>query len=98
MNNMEVYKILHKPTGLFFTPSRGHGNLSTQGKIYSRKPSLEWAGGSVRLVITTWSSKKLTKKQQILVDYFEIEPNDKGYYYIDAYFKISKEDWEIIEM
>ena len=95
---MKVYKIKHKPTGLYFTPSRGHGNLSTKGKVYSMKPRLKWVTGSVRIVIKPWSGKKLTKKQQILVDYFEVEPNHRGDYWIDAYFKTSEDDWEIIEL
>lgn len=94
---MKVYKILHKPTGLFFTPSRGHGNLSTTGKVYQRPPQLKWAGESVRIVVKTWSGKKPTKKQQILIDYFEIEPH-KDSYWLDKYFRVSKDDWEIIEL
>ena len=70
---MKVYKILHKPTGLYFTPSKGHGNLSQTGKIYARKPRIEWAQGSVRLVIKPWSGAKLTKKHQILVDHLDLQ-------------------------
>ena len=95
---MIVYKIKHKPTGLFFTPSKGNGNLSTTGKIYSRKPRIEWTGGSVRLVIKPWSGSKLTKKHKILVEYFGIEPNHKGDYWLDTYCKVSIDDWEIIEI
>ena len=43
---MKFYKILHKPTGLYYKPSR-HGspaNLSKKGKVYERKPSLGWLG------------------------------------------------------
>ena len=46
---MEVYKIRHVETGLFYGPlreKRGNGrrgktNISTNGKIYSKRPSLE---------------------------------------------------------
>ena len=34
-SNMEIYRIKHKPTGLYFKPTKGNGcNLSTKGKIY----------------------------------------------------------------
>lgn len=40
---MKVYKIKHKPTGLFYKPSkfRSEVNLSKIGKSYSRRPSLK---------------------------------------------------------
>ena len=95
---MKVYKIKHKPTGLFFTPSKGHGNLSKNGKIYPKKPRLEWAGDSVRIVLKTWSNKKPQWHQQIIIDYFEIEPEKSGEYWVDKYFKVNKDDWEIIEL
>ena len=32
---MEIYRIKHKPTGLYVTPNkRGEGNLSKKGEIY----------------------------------------------------------------
>lgn len=35
-----VYKIRHKPTGLFFRPSKtGCTHLTTRGKIYDKKPT-----------------------------------------------------------
>jgi hypothetical protein len=39
---MKTYKIRHMPTGLFFTPSRGNGNLSAKGNAYVRKPDIGW--------------------------------------------------------
>jgi len=95
---MKVYKILHKPTGLFFTPSRGSGNFSTGGKVYSKMPRLEWAyGSSARVVVKTWGGQKPSKKNQILIDYFKIEPH-KDSYWLDTYFPTKEEDWEIIEL
>ena len=38
----KFYKIMHKPTGLFF--KAGVCNLSEQGKAYSHKPSLHYVG------------------------------------------------------
>lgn len=37
-SKVRAWKILHKPTGLYYTP--GYVNLSKRGKTYSRKPSL----------------------------------------------------------
>lgn len=31
---MEIYRIKHKPTGLYVTPNKGHGNLTKKGEIY----------------------------------------------------------------
>jgi hypothetical protein len=43
ITNRGLYRLKHKPTGLFYTPSRGSGNLSKKGKIYAgRKPKIEW--------------------------------------------------------
>lgn len=48
---MMAYRIKHLPTGLYFTPSRkiktdwggsAKSNLSTRGKVYMRKPSLNY--------------------------------------------------------
>lgn len=38
-----VYKVRHKPTGLFFTPSKypNNNNLSKRGKIYDRRPTFK---------------------------------------------------------
>ena len=95
---MKVYKILHKPTGLFFTPSKGYGNLSVKGKIYDRVPLLTWAGRSIRIVIKKWSKEKINKKEQTIIDYFDIQKNIRGDYWIDKYFPANLEDWEIIEL
>lgn len=99
---MKVYKILHKPTGLYFTPSGGSGNLSTNGKIYSRKPSLTVCiGGSVRIVI--YSNKdKLSKKNKTILDNFNIPKKDIHIWgdmlHIDTHVNTPYEDWEIIEV
>jgi hypothetical protein len=95
---MKVYKILHKPTGLFFTPSKGYGNLSVKGKIYDRVPNMSWVGGGVRIVIRKWSTEKLNKKEQTIIDYFNIQKNNRGDYWVDSYFPVELEDWEIIEL
>ncbi|MDD5649007.1 MAG: hypothetical protein PHF86_01075 [Candidatus Nanoarchaeia archaeon] len=97
---MKVYKIKHKPTGLFFVPSRGgNGNLSTGGKIYSKFPSLNWIGDSIRIVIRKWEGEKLSKKEKLIVEHFKIDQSDKkDPYWIDRHFGVPIEDWEIIEL
>jgi hypothetical protein len=95
---MKVYKILHKPTGLFFTPSRGHGNLSRTGKIYPKPPRLEWAGDTIRVIIRLWGDKKPNIHQRKIIDYFGIESKTDGGYWIDGYFGGEKSNWEIIEI
>jgi len=95
---MKVYKILHKPTGLFFTPSKGYGNLSVKGKIYDRVPNEQWYTGSIRIKIHKWASEKLNKKEQTLIDFFKIEKDSRGGYWFDGHFDTKPEDWEIIEL
>lgn len=95
---MKVYKILHKPTGLFFTPSRGNGNLSSGGKLYPKKPRLEWAGDGIRIKLYTWGNKKPNKNQKKIIDYFELQPEKDGSYWVDQYFDEPVENWEIIEI
>ena len=72
---MKVYKILHKPTGLYFTPSNGYGNLSTTGKMYARTPSLNYIGGSIRIIVKEYGTEeiKLSKRLQTNVDFFGIK-------------------------
>lgn len=38
---IKVYKVLHKPTGLFYKPVKGYdSNLGLSGKVYSKRPSI----------------------------------------------------------
>jgi hypothetical protein len=56
---MNTYRIKHLPTGLYYRPSRelyvkGNNpigkyvkyNLSKVGKVYNKKPTLDWLGGA----------------------------------------------------
>jgi hypothetical protein len=96
---MIVYKIKHKPTGLYFTPSKGYGNLSLNGKIYAKKPNLKWVGNSVRVVIKQLSIRKPNKREQLLIDCFKITKDPvQSYYWIDKYYSVPYEDWEIEEI
>ena len=101
---MIVYKILHKPTGLFYTPSKGYGNLSVSGKIYPKKLSLKHIS-TTRIVINCLdfrdkTRQKLSKKSRILIDYFNIKIYNgfqRIWYYYDENHHVPKSDWEIIE-
>jgi hypothetical protein len=95
---MKVYKIKHKPTGLFFTPSKGYGNLSVKGKVYESRPSMKWIGNSIRIVIRKWKDEKINRKEQIIIDYFKLERNKLEHFWIDSYFPVEQEDWEIVEL
>ncbi len=95
---MKVYKILHKGTGLYFTPSRGNGNLSAKGKIYEMTPRLEWTK-TIRVMLKTWSGADLSKRQKSLIDYFKLtSEGGKNSYWIDENFDTKPSDWEIIEL
>lgn len=86
---MKVYKIKHLPTGLFYTPNKGSGNLSIKGKIYQQKPLLSWCK-TIR--IQKWSANSRLFKT--LEAYFKLP--DTGY--IDKYVQTDLSDWEIIEL
>ena len=89
---MKLYKLKHLPTGLFFTPSKGSGNLSTKGKIYiDRIPTLEWCK---QIRIQLYPETK-SNKNKILIETFNL---DTTKWKIDECFKTEPEDWEIIEL
>lgn len=88
------YRIKHKPTGLYFKPSKGGSNLSAKGKIYTSLPSLKWAGDTVRIRIRGDEVEKLSKVKQILINYFNLKMGQK-YVWLDRYEKVPLEDWEI---
>ena len=106
---MKVFKILHKPTGLYYTPSNGSGNLSVNGKIYARKPSLNVCiGNGIRIIVREYAvignELKLSSKLQKIVDYFKIKTEVWGCekhvygYCIDKHIDTPYEDWEIVEL
>lgn len=90
---MKVYKLKHIPTGLFFTPSKGNGNLSKTGKLYSKPPSLKWVE-QIRIKIFSWD-KEPKGHHKLIVDYFNLNWNNGR---IDKTVKTNKENWKIIEL
>lgn len=89
---MVVYKILHKPTNLFFTPSKESGNFSKTGKIYEKKPSLGWLDETMRVKL--YIRNKPNEVQKKLIEYFNLDLGQK--YFIDKYVRVPLSDWEII--
>lgn len=91
---MKLYKLRHNPTGLFYTPSKGSGNLSKNGKIYiGRKPDIKY--GLVCTVKICSAKKKPTGVHKIICDYFNLKWNNG---YVNEYVKTNQSDWEIIEL
>jgi len=89
---MKLYKLKHLPTGLFYTPSKGSGNLSAKGKVYvGIIPQLKWCE-NVRIKFYTDSK---SKKNQLLIDHFKL---DTSRYIVDTCLKTLPSDWEIIEI
>ena len=89
---MKLYKLKHLPTGLFFTPSKGSGNLSVKGKVYAGiVPQLSWCN---RIRIKFYTEQK-SKKNQLLIEHFKL---DTSRYIVDACFNTLPSDWEIMEI
>ena len=91
---MKVYRIRHKGTGLYYTPSRGSGNLSKTGKAYvDRKPDIKWTS-TIRIKLYP-RKKKPTGHHKKIVEYFSL---DYSQWSIDKYFQTQPNDWEIVEV
>ncbi len=89
---MKLYKLKHLPTGLFYTPSKGSGNLSSTGKIYvNRIPNLKWC----EVIRIKFYTDIKSKKNQLLIEHFKL---DTSRYIVDNHFKTNPEDWGIIEL
>jgi hypothetical protein len=90
---MKVYRIKHIPTDLYFTTSKGNGNLSNKGKLYvDRKPSLKWVE-TIRVIVCGYKKDYKGVKEKIC-KHFELDPDS----YVDKYFKTKPEDWIIEEV
>lgn len=90
---MKVYRLQHTPTGLYYTPSKGNGNLSKTGKIYSKPPSLTWIR-IIRIKIFSWK-REPHGHHKTIVDYFNLDWNNGR---VDTHVKTKPEDWKIIEL
>jgi len=106
---MKCYKIRHKPTGLFFTSSRGHGNFSVTGRVYTSRPQKHWALNPV--VFVKFSGRSPSKREEPLIKHFELQPvrerndrfrfkgkNKRGKdYNIQQIYEAPLKEWEIVE-
>lgn len=85
---MNVYKIRHTPSGLYFKPSRHtyleKTNLSEKGKIYTSKPTLKFLGK--RININTLQANSI---------YYESV--NKRRERRQHYLNIVEEEWEIVK-
>jgi hypothetical protein len=100
---MTVYRIKHKPTGLFFQPTnRTTANLGCNGKVYTRKPSLK--NLDTNLAIRYFSrSGFLSEEIKLLLDHFKIDRNhgsvriEETWVYINVFVLNDLNDFEIIK-
>ena len=86
-----MYKLKHIPTGLFYIPSTGHGNLSSKGKLYQKEPKIQT---DLRIVIHR--KEKLNKRHQKIMDVFNLSFPDNGWQGIDKWVTTKESDWEIV--
>lgn len=107
---MNVYRILHKPTGLYFQNYKPHvkSGLGPKGNIYKRKIDVDknfqlWnATGQVRIKLTTGLYKKIKDKltydimRTSIYSWREDLEADDRYVSWDFYAPIS--DFEVIEV
>lgn len=82
---MKFYKILHKPTGMYYQPVKGRfsyqkTNLSKNGKIYQNKPSLKHLSHGYNMRVENPYPNKY--------------PHEKK---VSKFFKFVEFEWEIIE-
>lgn len=84
----KVYKLRHKPTGLFYQP--GKCNLSEKGKVYTKAPSKRWPRYYVEL---PKDSKVYKKYKDILDPLNTITGRVANWKWMTT---ISMADWEIV--
>lgn len=82
---IKVYKLMHKPTGLFFKPmGSGDGNLGLTGKVYSKRPGIPSA---VRIQLGARTIKANTLADKI-ESFFKTR---------NGYVNTPLTDWEVIQ-
>lgn len=94
---MKLYRIKHKPTGLYYKPAQNGNTLSRKGKVYHRKPNTKWC--EVYFKNVGWSKPNVSKELEnwLGLSWDEIK---KTYINRDNYLAIksSVRDWEIEEI
>lgn len=96
---MKVFKLKHIPTGLFYQPSKGSGNFSERGKVYSQRPNDNTLGATRRCKVVYWTvNGRMNRRIKLLNEHFNLGiKKSSTYIHIDTYVKTRKEDWEIVE-
>jgi len=88
---MKLYKLRHKPTGLYYKPSkhRSKSNLSAQGKVYHTRPSFGWLSGLYRPMTDAERAAADARPwgQKLPLDFDKV-----------VQFKFIEDEWEIVEL
>ena len=94
---MKLYKLLYKPLGLFYTPDKGHGNLSKIGKIYRIKPNpTQYTKLSV--ITAHWSGKQ-TALHKLIGEHFNINKAKlSSFNSLFNFVKVNPSDWDVVEI
>ena len=96
---MNFYKIKHKKSDFFWQPDIGSGNIGKTGKVYSRKPRLQYVTGSV-VCLNSYHRKQFSKTDLEKIEVFNInlEQNRRGMYGNKFRVSTNVNDWEIVEI
>lgn len=90
-----MYRIKHKPTGLYYQPHKHGGNtLSRKGKIYHKKETLKYCSIQIHC---GWKEPQIAKeiKQWLNLDWEMIKITYKARYsYGDIIIPSNISDWE----
>lgn len=90
---MNIFRIKHVPTGLYYGPANTTGNLGKVGKIYHRKQPYP-----TYITIRFKSSRGvISKENQRLVDYFNLDVSKikKGQWFsFREHIKTDDSQWE----
>ena len=92
---MKVYKIRHKPTGLFYTPTKGRWrdektNLHEKGKIYEIKPRFSQIYGTLSVSWNLYNKYKIECRVGDVVDKYKNPPTH------ECRIDFVEDDWEIV--
>ena len=97
---MKPYKLLHKPSGLYYQPKKHRGsNLSKRGKIYQTKTNIltigHYSDGGKRKTLTVYACGN-THIFKAFRDFFNWQKLNYAYNEYSAETKA--EDWQIVEI
>ena len=94
---MKFYKIRHKKSGFFWQPDKVSGNVSKKGKVYQKKPNLDYVTGTVLKLNKSGNPYDFTSKSKKLIEIFNVDINQKCYSWQKYRIDTIIDDWEIIE-